>query len=128
MDINDVIKAKDYLVDRGVGVDEKIKPLKVAELMAEYHESKVNVTLGDVSKCLDMYKKLVYPENFRILRKMNGYTQVSFSNKIGIKRATYAAYEEGRTEPPISVIYKICCSYGVTIDDILTKELKANVC
>jgi hypothetical protein len=34
--IDEIIKAKEYLLEKGYDLDSKIKPLKVAELMTEY--------------------------------------------------------------------------------------------
>lgn len=38
-------------------------------------------------------------ENIRYLRKLKGYTQEQFAERIGIKRSLLGAYEEARANP-----------------------------
>ena len=41
-------------------------------------------------------------------RKSNGLTQYDASKIIGVARTTYADYENGKIQPPIDKIRKIC--------------------
>ena len=47
-------------------------------------------------------------ENIRYLRKKKGWTQEKFSSKIGIKRSLVGAYEEGRSDPRLNNLLKMC--------------------
>lgn len=51
------------------------------------------------------------------LRNMFGYNQQEIADLIGIKRDTYARYETS-TNPPLSVIKKLCEIYNITSDVI----------
>jgi DNA-binding XRE family transcriptional regulator len=62
-------------------------------------------------------------KNLKKLRHKLGISQESLSAKIGIKRPTYAAYEEYRAEPPIKIIIALSEIFKLSIDDLLTKEL-----
>jgi DNA-binding XRE family transcriptional regulator len=62
-------------------------------------------------------------KNLKKLRSKMGLTQENISAMIGIKRPTYSSYEEYRAEPNIKTIIALSVLFGVTIDDLLTKEL-----
>ena len=65
-------------------------------------------------------------ENIKYLRKKYGYTQETFAESIGIKRSLVGAYEEGRSDPKLSLLQDICRYFKVSIDEILTKDLDKN--
>ena len=56
------------------------------------------------------------------LRKALGLTQSEFSDKIGIKRNSYANYEIGRNTPIDAVIHSICREYRVSEKWLRTGE------
>src|SRR5688572_11043037 len=62
-------------------------------------------------------------QNLKYLRKLRGWTQEEFSQKIGIKRSLLGAYEEERAEPRIDVLEIVCDIFKLTLDDILRKDL-----
>jgi transcriptional regulator with XRE-family HTH domain len=62
-------------------------------------------------------------QNLKYLRKLRGWTQEEFANKLGIKRSLLGAYEEERAEPRIDVLEKACDIFKLTLDDILRKDL-----
>ena len=67
-------------------------------------------------------------ENIRYLRKKKGWTQEKFSNKIGIKRSLVGAYEEGRSDPRLNNLLKMCEVFSISLDNILRKDVsKLNV-
>ncbi len=43
-------------------------------------------------------------KNLRYLRKLRGWTQEVFANKLDIKRSLVGAYEEERAEPKLEVL------------------------
>lgn len=62
-------------------------------------------------------------QNLKYLRKLRGWTQEEFANKLGIKRSLLGAYEEERAEPRIDVLEQICDIFKLTLDEILRKDL-----
>tara|TARA_B110000014_G_C20095950_1_gene574456 strand:- start:272 stop:1036 length:765 start_codon:yes stop_codon:yes gene_type:complete len=62
-------------------------------------------------------------ENIRFLRKKKGWTQEKFSKKIGIKRSLVGAYEEGRSDPRLSNLLKMCEVFSISLDNILKKDV-----
>ena len=62
-------------------------------------------------------------ENIRFLRKKKGWTQEKFSKKIGIKRSLVGAYEEGRSDPRLNNLLKMCEIFEISLDNILKKDV-----
>lgn len=59
-------------------------------------------------------------QRLKELRNNEGYSQETVANAIYIKRATYAAYEEGRAEPSVAVLVSLAKLYELeTIDQLL---------
>ncbi len=65
-------------------------------------------------------------QNLKYLRKLRGWTQEEFAQKLGIKRSLLGAYEEERAEPRIDVLETVCDIFKLTLDDILRKDLSDN--
>jgi transcriptional regulator with XRE-family HTH domain len=68
-------------------------------------------------------------QNLKYLRKLRGWTQEEFANKLNIKRSLLGAYEEERAEPRMEVLETVCDMFKLTMDEILRKDLsddKAN--
>lgn len=84
-----------------------------------------------------------FAENIRTMRKQRGWTQVDLGIKTGINPKTLSSYEQGRTEPSLGEVSKICsvfdCSIAyltgtkeresgdVSLEDILIKINTMNV-
>ena len=64
-------------------------------------------------------------KNFRYLRKLRGWTQEEFANKLEIKRSLVGAYEEERAEPKLEAMERICKIFKITLDDFILKDLSA---
>ena len=62
-------------------------------------------------------------QNLKYLRKLKGWTQEEFANKLGIKRSLIGAYEEERAEPRLEVLEVISDMFKVTLDELLRKDL-----
>lgn len=62
-------------------------------------------------------------QNMKYLRKLRGWTQEEFAQKLGIKRSLLGAYEEERAEPRIDVLEIVCDIFKLTLDDILRNDL-----
>lgn len=62
-------------------------------------------------------------KNFRYLRKLRGWTQEEFANKLNIKRSLIGAYEEERAEPRLDVLESMCNIFKLSLDELLLKDL-----
>ena len=62
-------------------------------------------------------------KNMKYLRKLRGWTQEEFAQKLRIKRSLIGAYEEERAEPRIDVLETVCDIFKLTLDEILRKDL-----
>ncbi|MEO6637207.1 MAG: LexA family transcriptional regulator [Ginsengibacter sp.] len=62
-------------------------------------------------------------QNLKYLRKLRGWTQEEFANKLGIKRSLIGAYEEERADPRIDVLEIIGDIFKVTLDELLLRDL-----
>jgi transcriptional regulator with XRE-family HTH domain len=76
-----------------------------------------------LNKLVDM---AIANKNMKYLRKLRGWTQEEFANKLRIKRSLLGAYEEERAEPRIDVLEVVCDIFKLTLDDILRKDLSEN--
>src|SRR3954470_4083026 len=65
-------------------------------------------------------------KNMKYLRKLRGWTQEEFAQKLRIKRSLLGAYEEERAEPRIDVLEVVCDIFKLTLDEILRKDLSDN--
>jgi len=65
-------------------------------------------------------------KNLRYLRRLRGWTQEEFANKLNIKRSLVGAYEEERAEPRLEVLESICSIYKLTLDELLLKDLSVS--
>src|SRR5690348_15126328 len=65
-------------------------------------------------------------KNFKHLRKLRGWTQEEFANKLKIKRSLVGAYEEERAEPRLDVLENLCSIFKLTLDELLLKDLAAS--
>ena len=62
-------------------------------------------------------------KNLKYLRKLRGWTQEEFAQKLRIKRSLLGAYEEERADPRIEVLEVVSDMFKLTLDDILRKDL-----
>lgn len=65
-------------------------------------------------------------KNLKYLRKLRGWTQEEFAQKLHIKRSLLGAYEEERAEPRIDVLEVVADMFKLSLDDLLRKELSEN--
>ncbi len=62
-------------------------------------------------------------QNMKYLRKLRGWTQEEFANKLDIKRSLLGAYEEERAEPRFEVLETMCEMFKLSMDELLRKDL-----
>ena len=58
-------------------------------------------------------------QNLKSIRKKEKLTQEAFAELFGVKRSTYAAYEDGRNEPDIDFLQKVTNRFKVSLDELL---------
>lgn len=66
----------------------------------------------------------ILSENMRYLRGRLGFSQQKVADSLIITRGRYAKYEDGASEPPIEVLLKISRYYHVSIDLLVSVDLK----
>ncbi len=62
-------------------------------------------------------------ENIKTLRKRKDLTQEQLAQEIGINQKMIQHYEKGRCDPPLETLEKLSDFFGVSIDDMIRKEL-----
>ncbi|MFP5042131.1 XRE family transcriptional regulator [Parasediminibacterium sp. JCM 36343] len=65
-------------------------------------------------------------KNLRYLRKLRGWTQEEFANKLKIKRSLLGAYEEERAEPKLEVLEAVSIFFKLSLDELLLQDLSAS--
>jgi len=66
----------------------------------------------------------IFSDNLRYLRESRNETQQKTADRLGIKRGRYEPYESGKVEPPYEILLKISRHYGISIDLLLTVDLR----
>ena len=62
--------------------------------------------------------------NLKFLRKKSGKTQDALSSAVNIGRTTIANYEAGISEPNLDTLIIFAKFFGVTLDDMLSKNIE----
>ncbi len=62
-------------------------------------------------------------KNLRYLRRLRGWTQEEFANKLKLKRSLLGAYEEERAEPRIEVLENVGTMFKLSLDELILKDL-----
>ena len=57
--------------------------------------------------------------NLKDARKVCGLTQKQVANSLNVVESCYANWEQGRTEPNIEMLRKLCEILKVNIDDLI---------
>lgn len=65
-------------------------------------------------------------ENIVKLRKVKHLSQTKFAEIFSLTRASVGAYEEGRAEPKLDKLIEIAHYFGLTLDQLVTKQLTEN--
>ncbi len=61
--------------------------------------------------------------NLKHLRKLRGWTQEEFANKLNIKRSLIGAYEEERADPRLDVLEIVADMFKLSLDELLLKDV-----
>ena len=60
--------------------------------------------------------------NLKNIRTELGYTQKQVAKKLGVVESCYANWEQGRTEPNISMLRQLGEIFNVSVDYLLGRE------
>lgn len=69
----------------------------------------------------------IFSQNLKEIRKEHGKTQKEVAEYLKVVESCYANWEQGRTEPDIQNIIKLCEYFKVTADDLLRKNPKNQI-
>jgi len=61
----------------------------------------------------------LFCENLKSIRKEKGLSQKQVALKLGVVESCYANWEQGRTEPSISMLRKLCEIFVINIDELI---------
>lgn len=64
----------------------------------------------------------VFCENLKSARKFCGLTQKQVALKLEVVESCYANWEQGRTEPSIDMIRKLCVIFEISADELINKH------
>ncbi len=67
-----------------------------------------------------------FGKNIRKIRTVKKLSQSAFAEIFDLTRASIGAYEEGRSEARIDTIIQIARYYGISVDQLVAKELTLN--
>ena len=62
-------------------------------------------------------------QNLKYLRKLRGWTQEEFAERLGIKRSLIGAYEEERADPRLDVLEIVADMFKLSLDELFLKDL-----
>lgn len=66
-------------------------------------------------------------ENIQFLRKKQGITQSGLAVILETKRSLIGSYEEGRGVPKLEMIKRLSDIFGVSLDDLLSKDISKEI-
>ena len=66
-------------------------------------------------------------EKLKEMRKRAGYTQAEFAKMVGVARTTYAEYEQGKIQPPLDKIDRMCRLFRLSTSQLVNIENKTGV-
>lgn len=66
----------------------------------------------------------ILSQNLKTIRKNLGYTQMILANELDIGFRTYVRYEAGERDAPISIMIKVAKLGKMSLDRLLTTEVK----
>ena len=64
-----------------------------------------------------------FVHNLKYIRKQAGLTQKQVAAKLEVVESCYANWEQGRTEPNIEMLRRLCALFDVTLDELINGDL-----
>lgn len=62
-------------------------------------------------------------QNLKIARMQSGLTQKQVAMQLEVVESCYANWEQGRTEPNIETLRKLCTIFDITLDELVNGNL-----
>lgn len=62
--------------------------------------------------------------NLRFLRKQKGITQNDLADQLDVQRTMISAYEDGRSEPKLTTLQKLCDLLEVGVEELLEHDIE----
>ena len=62
-------------------------------------------------------------KNLKSIRRECGLTQKQVAISLGVVESCYANWEQGRTEPNIDMLRKLCVIFEISVDELLNGNL-----
>ena len=69
-----------------------------------------------------MNMNVIFCNNLKEARKANGFTQRTVAQSLGVVESCYANWEQGRTEPSIKDLQRLCLIFDISADYLLGLE------
>ena len=63
-------------------------------------------------------------QNLKYLRKQRSINQNELAEVLGVKRSTVGNWEASRREPEVNMLVCIAEYFGITLDDLVLKDLR----
>lgn len=64
----------------------------------------------------------IFCQNLKAARIESGMTQKQVASSLNVVESCYANWEQGRTEPNIAMIRKLCDLFNITIDELVNGQ------
>ena len=64
----------------------------------------------------------IFGENLRKLRQSRGYSQLKFSEVLGVTQAAISAWENGIREPELGIVFAIAREFKVPVSSLIPIE------
>lgn len=61
----------------------------------------------------------IFCKNLKSARKECGFTQKQVAISLGVVESCYANWEQGRTEPNIEMLRRLCALFDINIDELI---------
>lgn len=61
----------------------------------------------------------LFCNNLKSIRKEKGFSQKQIAQQLNVVESCYANWEQGRTEPNISMLRKLCEIFNVSIEELI---------
>lgn len=65
----------------------------------------------------------IFCSNLKNARKGCGLTQQQVAKSLGVVESCYANWEQGRTEPNIEMLRKLCEIFDISIDELINGKI-----
>lgn len=85
---------------------------------------------GTIIRYIGIQSKKVenfFSKNLQYLRKRENLNLEELSNILGKGKSVVNGYENGKTEPPLSVCYKVVRHFGIDLPHLVEKDLEKAV-